>query len=110
PDARVLVIGAGPIGLVTAWWARRLGASRVAVTASSTRKAGLALEMGADMFLPPDEVTPEGVADALGGAPDLVFECAGKPGLIDKGVRLIRRGGTVLGLGLITEPDRLDSL
>jgi len=110
PGARVIVIGAGPIGLVTAYWARRFGAARIAVTASSSRKADLALQLGADAFLAPDRLDATSVADALGGPPDVVFECAGKAGLIDKGIQLIRRGGTVVGLGLITEPDTLDSL
>ena len=47
PGARVLVVGAGPIGLAAAFWARRNGAGRVAVTASSTRRAELALMLGA---------------------------------------------------------------
>lgn len=110
PGARVLIIGAGPIGMVTAYWARRFGASRLAVTASSMRKAELAKRMGADVFVAPGDATPEGVADALGGPADIVFECAGKAGLIDKGIGLIRRGGTVVGLGLTSEPDTLDTL
>ena len=42
----MLVIGAGPIGLATAFWARRLGALRVAVTATSNRREALALAAG----------------------------------------------------------------
>ena len=38
PGARVLIIGAGPIGLGAAYWARRHGAGRVAVTATSNRR------------------------------------------------------------------------
>ena len=53
PNARVLVIGAGPIALGTIYWARRLGAGPIAVTASSTRRAPLAMKMGATTFLTP---------------------------------------------------------
>jgi threonine dehydrogenase-like Zn-dependent dehydrogenase len=51
--ARVLIIGTGPIGLATAFWARRLGAVAVGVTATSTQRAGLALELGATHFFEP---------------------------------------------------------
>ena len=67
PGARVLVLGAGPIGLAAAFWARRLGAGRVAVTASSTRRAGLALAMGAHVFIDPADASPTAVEAALGG-------------------------------------------
>jgi (R,R)-butanediol dehydrogenase/meso-butanediol dehydrogenase/diacetyl reductase len=48
------------------------------------------------------------VADALGGAPDIVFECAGKSGLIDQCIRIVRPRGTVVVLGLCTVADRID--
>ena len=69
PGARVLVIGAGPIGLAATYWARRLGAGRIAVTAGSTRRASLALTMGADVFLDPADASPEAASAALGGCP-----------------------------------------
>ena len=38
PDDRVLVIGAGPIALGAVFWARRMGAGKVVVMASSARR------------------------------------------------------------------------
>lgn len=110
PGARVLVIGAGPIGLLVAYWARRMGAAKLAVSASSARKKELAADLGVDAFLTSAELNEKSLADVLGGPPDVVFECAGKPGLIDLAISLLRRGGTVGGLGLITEPDSFDAL
>ena len=103
--ARVLVIGAGPIGLATAFWARRLGAIHVAVTASSNRREALAREMGATAFVPASDNLSAGVHDALGGPPDIVFEAVGKPGLLAKAVDLVRPRGTVVVLGLCTVTD-----
>ncbi|TLX70627.1 alcohol dehydrogenase [Pseudomonas nicosulfuronedens] len=105
PGARVLVLGAGPIGLATVFWARRLGAGAIAVSAASRRREPLAREMGADAFLDP-ELAPEQAAQAaLGGAPDLVFECAGAPGLIAQAVGAVRSRGTVVVLGCCSVPD-----
>ena len=105
--ARVLVIGAGPIGLAATFWARRFGASRVAVTASTNRREALALAMGATAFIDPSDASPEAVARTLGGPPDVVFECVGKPGLLARCVECVRPRGTVVVLGLCTAMDSL---
>ena len=103
--ARVLIVGAGPIGLSVAFWAKRMGAGKIAVTASSTRRAALALEMGADVFLDPEDNGPEAAARALGGAPEIVFEAVGKVGLIQKCIEYVAPRGTVVVVGLCTHPD-----
>ena len=103
--ARVLVIGAGPIGLATAYWARRLGAGAVAVTASSMRRAELARTMGATAFIDPARISAQEIQAALQGPPDIVFECVGKPGLIKQSLEYVRPRGTVVVLGLCTAVD-----
>jgi (R,R)-butanediol dehydrogenase / meso-butanediol dehydrogenase / diacetyl reductase len=103
--ARVLVIGAGPIGLATAFWARRLGAGAVAVTASSMTRAELARTMGATAFIDPARISPAEIQTALKGPPDIVFECVGKPGLIKQSLDYVRPRGTVVVLGLCTALD-----
>jgi (R,R)-butanediol dehydrogenase/meso-butanediol dehydrogenase/diacetyl reductase len=105
PGDRVLIVGAGPIGLATAYWARRLGAGRIAVTAGSNRRAALALAMGADVFLDPVDASPEAAARALGGMPDAVYECVGVTGMISRCVDYVRPRGTVVVLGLCTRQD-----
>jgi (R,R)-butanediol dehydrogenase/meso-butanediol dehydrogenase/diacetyl reductase len=102
--ARVLVIGAGPIGLAVVFWARRLGATRVAVTATSNRRESLARAMGATAFIAADDLA-SGVTRELGGPPDLVFEAVGRPGLLATAVDLVRPRGTVVLLGLCTAAD-----
>jgi (R,R)-butanediol dehydrogenase/meso-butanediol dehydrogenase/diacetyl reductase len=105
PGARVLVIGAGPIGLAAVFWARRLGAHRVAVTASSNRRQTLALQLGATAFVNPSDNLAAGVNEALDGPPDIVFEAVGKQGLLAKAIDLVRSRGTVVVLGLCTVAD-----
>jgi (R,R)-butanediol dehydrogenase/meso-butanediol dehydrogenase/diacetyl reductase len=106
PGHRVLIVGGGPIGLAVAFWARRLGAASVGVVDLSSTREALAVKLGATAFLSglPEEVTPK-LGAALGGPPDIVFECVGRPGLIEQCVRYVRPRGTVVVLGLCTEPD-----
>jgi threonine dehydrogenase-like Zn-dependent dehydrogenase len=105
PGDRVLVIGAGPIGLAAIFWARRHGAGAIAATAASMRRAELALCMGASDFLAPSDNPAAAAAEALGGPPDIVFEAVGAPGLIETAVACVRRRGTVVVLGLCWDPD-----
>jgi len=107
PGDRVLVLGAGPIGLGAVYWARKLGAGRIAVTAASRQREALAMEMGADSFVLPDtpEELPQAVIVALGGMPDIVIEAVGKPDLIARAVNCVRPAGTVLVLGFCARPD-----
>ncbi|MBT0670947.1 alcohol dehydrogenase catalytic domain-containing protein [Novosphingobium profundi] len=106
---RVLVLGAGPIGLAVAFWARRHGAAAVVVQDIFPDQRDRARQMGASAFVvePQD---PVGSAErALGGKADIVFECVGLPGLIAQAVEQVRARGTILLLGLCTRPDTFNS-
>jgi (R,R)-butanediol dehydrogenase/meso-butanediol dehydrogenase/diacetyl reductase len=106
---KVLVLGAGPIGLAVAFWARRMGAAKVAVQDIAEFQKARALEMGADAFVV-DPADPVGGAErGLGGKADIVFECVGIPGLIEQAVSQVRPRGTILLLGLCTRPDTFNS-
>ena len=105
PGSRVLVLGAGSVGLAAIFWARQLGAGRIVAASPSRRRAELAGAMGADAF----EVLGEGEAErinaALDGPPDVVLECVGAVGLLGKAIELVRMKGTVISLGFCTAPD-----
>jgi len=102
---RVLVLGAGPIGLAVAFWARRHGAARVVVQDIHCHQEQRALQMGATAFVA-DRDEPVAAAErALGGKADIVFECVGLPGLIAQAIDCTRIKGTVLILGLCTHAD-----
>jgi (R,R)-butanediol dehydrogenase/meso-butanediol dehydrogenase/diacetyl reductase len=105
PGSRILVVGAGPIGLAAIFWAHRMGAGKIAATASSRRREVLAKNMGADIFLDPVADMTQAATQALGGPPDIVFECVGAPGLIEKSIAAVRRRGTVVVLGLCWDRD-----
>ena len=106
---KVLVLGAGPIGLAVAFWCKHMGAAKVAVQDIADFQQQRALDMGADAFVV-DPADPAGSAErALGGKADVVFECVGVPGLIAQAVEQVRPRGTILLLGLCTAPDTFNS-
>lgn len=94
----VLVIGAGPVGLTTARWARELGAGRITVSdpAAVRRDAAAA-------FAATDVIDP--TAEDLGGPYDVVFECVGKPGMLDAATGAAATRGRIVVAGVCAEPD-----
>lgn len=104
---RVLVMGAGPVGLAATFWARRLGAGTVAVATPTNRTESLARAMGATDYIATGgaEDPVALVNETLGGPPDVVIECAGVVGIIGQAVAHVRRRGTVVVAGLCTQPD-----
>ncbi|QFU75134.1 alcohol dehydrogenase [Halioglobus maricola] len=108
--SRVLVIGAGPIGLTVALWARFFGARDVVVSEMASSRMELAKQMGATAVIQPDpaagaEALAAQYADLTGGAPDVIFECVGAPGLIQQCIEIAPHGGLIVPVGVCEQPD-----
>ena len=103
-DERVLVLGAGTIGLLSVLVARELGASSVAITARHSHQARLARELGATEVFAPDDKA--GLASYAGShAIDVVVETiGGEAGTLGEAITLVRPGGRVCVLGVFTQP------
>lgn len=99
--ARVVVIGAGTIGLLTVIAARRAGAGVILVSDPEPSKRERARQFGADhavdAFDPSFTTT---VSDALGGPAGAVFDCVGIESSIRQGMSVVRRAGTILIVGV----------
>jgi (R,R)-butanediol dehydrogenase/meso-butanediol dehydrogenase/diacetyl reductase len=107
PGARILIIGAGPIGLAVAYSAKRVGAERIAVMARSKRHEKFAFQMGATHFLTVGDDPAAGAAEILGGTPDIVFECVGQSGMLNLAMNCVGRKGTVVVLGFCSVADSI---
>jgi L-iditol 2-dehydrogenase len=91
---RVLVIGAGPIGLMFVALARHLGCV-VTVVGRGKKRLETAQRLGADLLLNVAEESGLEVAIPSGLLFDVVIEAVGKPETWEAAVRLVRKGGTV---------------
>lgn len=109
---RVLVMGAGAIGLAAAYWARLSGAERVVMSATSDRREEIARAIGVDAFILPEEgrTFAEQSAEALGRPADIVFECAGVAGSLDQAVSAVRRRGMIAAPGFCWMPDTFSAM
>lgn len=108
PGARVAILGAGPIGLLVAFWARQLGASHVVLADLHMHQRARALALGATGFALSGPDLPKALADLCAGPPDIVFECVGKPGLLQTASQAVRLQGKVIGVGLCIGGDHWD--
>lgn len=107
PGDNVLVLGAGSVALYTIYWARRRGARRIVAMSRAGRRRDLALAMGADDFIQYGDGEVFEVTEALGGAPNVVFECVGAPGMLAKAIDHVAPLGKIVSLGFCTSPDPL---
>jgi (R,R)-butanediol dehydrogenase/meso-butanediol dehydrogenase/diacetyl reductase len=108
PGDRVLVLGAGPIGLLVAFWARQLGAQGVIVADLNRHQEARAAAVGATGFALSGPDLAAEIQNQMGAQPDIVFECVGKRGLIAVACSLVRVHGTVVGVGLCVGGDEWD--
>lgn len=99
----VLVIGAGPIGLIMLQLAKLRGAAQIIVSEPTEQKRELALKLGADKAVDP---TQEDLSNALAAYSniDCVIECVGSARTMSQAVALAGRGATVMFFGL-TPPE-----
>jgi (R,R)-butanediol dehydrogenase / meso-butanediol dehydrogenase / diacetyl reductase len=100
PADRVLVIGAGPVGLAVITWARRFGAGDIVVSDPSAGRRDAAPAFGATATIDPSR-------EGLGTGFDVVFECVGAPGLIASAAGAIRPRGRIIVAGVCLQPDPL---
>ena len=91
--ARVLIVGAGPIGSILVAAARRLGADEIAVTDIDPSRLDRARTVGAD-------TTALAEHDNPGHDFDLVFEASGAPQALADSLSRVRRGGRLVMIGL----------
>ena len=94
--SRVLITGAGPVGLMAAQVAAALGAAEVVVSDVNPHRLGLAREMGATGVI---DARTEPVG-AAGLEPDVLLECSGHPAATAEGIRAVCRAGRVVLVGM----------
>ncbi|XKH58979.1 alcohol dehydrogenase catalytic domain-containing protein [Halomonas sediminis] len=101
-EARVLVIGAGAIGLLTGLILRHKGVRHLQLAETNPLRRSTAEEAGLTAFDPRNE-TPE--TDTF----EAVFDCVGSAPTRDMAVRFVRPGGAIMHLGLQDNEGGLDT-
>ena len=90
PDDHALVVGAGPMGILSMWALQQAGA-RVAVSQRSRERRELAAQLGADAVLGPEDTA----AAVLGDAPRVAIVTAPGPEPLTRALEEVAVGGAV---------------
>lgn len=109
PGMSALVVGAGPIGLVTLLALKEAGAGFVAVAELSPARKRKAEQMGADLVLDPTVDDVAGVIHArTGGGADVTFDASGHQATLTLALHAVRKQGRVVNIALWEHPAEID--
>lgn len=99
---QVLVVGGGIIGLVSAMFAKKSGASKVVVSETNPKRGELAIKLGvADEWL---NALDKEEMEKHNNTFDKVIECCGNTPAVNSAVSLVKPGGTVILVGVSMSP------
>ena len=103
---KVLVVGGGIIGLVSAMLAKKEGASSVIVSETNPNRGKKAVDLGvADAWLDAREEGFLTKAQTISGAGfDVVIECCGNAPAVSSAIMAAKAGGKVILVGVATAP------
>jgi len=105
---RVLVTGAGPVGLLIVAVLRAHGVSDITVSEPSPLRRQRALDVGATRAVTPDALA-EPPMGALVEEPFVVaFECSGRASAIETALGQLDNAGTLVVVGTGSEPPRVN--
>jgi threonine dehydrogenase-like Zn-dependent dehydrogenase len=109
---RVLILGAGTIGLLSVMVARAAGAAKVAITARHPHQAEMARRLGATRVFPANPEGDRARAEFFRDSPpDVVLETVGGGGeTLNDAIQSVRPGGTVVLLGIFPSKPPCDAL
>ncbi|MDQ2803476.1 MAG: zinc-binding dehydrogenase [Pseudomonadota bacterium] len=106
--ARVLVIGAGPIGLAVMISAKLAGAAAVVVTELNEGRRERARRLGATAVIDPSAgPVGEAFAAIADNGPDVIFECVGVPGVLQQAIDLSGPRGRLVVVGVCMVNDTI---
>lgn len=104
----VVVLGAGPIGLLTALVARERGAPTVLISDILPFRLELARKLGLQAVSAGPELEDLVSGITTGNGADVVFECAGSPATAGVMTSIVRSRGTIVNLGVFKKPVPID--
>ncbi len=101
PDAKIAILGSGPIGMCVLLYARYLGIRRIYMTDKIDERLEMAVKAGADWTGNPDkEDVVRLIYEEESLGLDCIFDCCGKQEAVDQAVELLKPGGKVMIVGI----------
>ncbi len=108
PDDRVLVTGAGPVGMLIIAVLRAQGISDITVSEPSPVRRQRALDVGATRVVTPDTLEEPPMTLRVAEPYAVVFECSGHANAIEAAFGQLDYAGTLVIVGTGFEPPRIN--
>jgi threonine dehydrogenase-like Zn-dependent dehydrogenase len=107
---RAIVLGAGPIGLLTIAGLRAMGVDDITVSEPGERRLQRALDIGASRGVAPSELSePPMPYDVHDDAYDVAFECSGRADAQEMALAQVKRAGRLVLVGAGIKKPRWDA-
>ena len=110
PDDRVLVTGAGPVGLLTTAVLHAQGVHDITVSEPAPRRRERALKVGARAVCTPDALAPAPMHRPVEHPFTVAFECSGRAAAAEQAFGQLDYAGTLVFVGTGFEPARIDNI
>jgi (R,R)-butanediol dehydrogenase/meso-butanediol dehydrogenase/diacetyl reductase len=107
-DDRVLVTGAGPVGLLVTAVLRSAGVEDVVVSEPAERRRARALAVGATRAVTPDDLPPVPIGRTADDPYTVVFECSGRADAVPPALDQLDYAGTFVFVGTGREWPRVN--
>jgi len=106
----ILILGAGPIGILTGQVAKAKGAHSVMISDVVDYRLGIAKEVGLDYIVNPEiENLGKAIIQVYGkGGVNLVIECVGKQQTVNDAITYARKGSIIVLVGVFAKQPRVD--
>jgi threonine dehydrogenase-like Zn-dependent dehydrogenase len=107
-DDIALVVGCGAIGLGVIAGLKLMGVGPIVAADFDANRRLIAVRMGADVVIDPRELSPYAPLHGIGNKrATLVYECVGKPGLLNQIMNSVGFGARIVIGGFCLEPEAL---
>ena len=103
-----VVLGAGPIGLLTALVAQQSGVPHVLISDVLAPRLQLAARLGLQPVKAGEELRARVMKLSGNNGADVLFECAGHPSSAREMTALVRSRGVIVNLGVFKKPVEID--
>ncbi|MGH9078496.1 MAG: zinc-dependent alcohol dehydrogenase [Acidimicrobiales bacterium] len=107
-DDRVLVTGAGPVGLIIVAVLRSLGVTDISVSEPVALRRDRAIAVGASSAFTPDELVDPGMGRTVARPYAAAFECSGRAAAAEQAIGQLDFAGTLVFVGTGSAPTRVN--
>lgn len=106
---KVLIVGAGPMGLLLLQLVKQYGASYVIVSEIIKERGKIAKKLGADIIISPKDCdVPQEVKKMTNGGVELAIEAVGRKKAAQDAYNSLRKGGRLLIFGVPPKDEKME--